>query len=393
MKFLIDILIVLAGVKLAGQVSQRFGQPAVLGQLLSGLLMGPAVLGWVHPGPLIKELAELGVILLMFLAGLETNFRDFRQSALPAVLVAIGGVVLPFAGGWAIAEVWGYDTATSLFVGVLLVATSVSISAQTLRELGHLRNRPGVTILAAAVVDDVLGILVLSLVLGAVAEPGAAEGGHGGGHPAWLLLKMAIFFALAGLAGWKLLPGLFSRICRSWSATSLLTAGIVIAVGFAYAAEAVGLAGIIGAYLAGLSLSTTHLRHDLMHAMEPATLGFFAPFFLANVGLSTSLSGVGGGFFLLAGVFSAVAVLTKVVGAGLGAVLAGIGRREALGIGAGMVARGEVGLIVAAIGLERGVLTEELYTAMVVICLVTTLVTPPLLKLCFAPRRESQTAA
>lgn len=385
--FLLESLIVIAGVLLAGQASRRLGQPAVLGQLLVGVLLGPALLGWLEPSPLIDEMSEVGVILLMFLAGLETDFAEIRRLAVAATLVALGGVILPMVGGWGTATAWGYTGATAIFSGVLLVATSVSISAQTLRELGQLHSRPGTTILAAAVLDDVLGIVVLSVVLGAVGGEAAAgaAGGHGAGGPIWLLLlKIAGFFAVGAAVGKWLLPPLVRWVSRFEGATAVLAAGIAVALGYAYLAEATGLAGIIGSYLAGLMLSLTPFRERLTHEVEQAAFAFFVPFFFVSVGLTVNFTGLTGSFLLFILILVAVAVVAKLVGAGLGAWLGGFPMRSALGVGAGMVARGEVGLIVASIGLERGLIIPELYSAMVIVSLATTLVTPPMLKLLFA---------
>jgi Kef-type K+ transport system membrane component KefB len=394
MSFIGQSLIVIISVLLAGQVSRRLGQPAVLGQLLVGVLLGPALLGWLEPSPFIHELAEIGVILLMFLAGLETNFQEVRRTALAATLVAVGGVILPMAGGWAVASAWGYTSAEAVFTGVLLVATSVSISAQTLRELGQLHSRPGVTILAAAVLDDVLGIIVLSLVLGALGgdvQGATAASGHGGG-PIWLLLiKIFGFFLVGGAVGKQILPPVVRWVSRFEAGTAVLATGITVALGYAYLAEAVGLAGIIGAYLAGLMLSLTEFRGRLTHEVEHTAFAFFVPFFFVSVGLTVEFTGLTGPFLVFVLVLTAVAVATKMVGAGVGAWLGGFPLRPALGVGAGMVARGEVGLIVASIGLEYGLIIPELYTATVMISLLTTLVTPPLLKLLFGRQTTSAT--
>lgn len=384
MSFLLESVVVIVSVLLAGQISRRLGQPSVLGQLLVGVLLGPALLGWLHPTPLIDELSEIGVILLMFMAGLETNMADIRKAAVPATLVAVGGVILPFLGGWGFASFWGYPWATAVFVGVLLVATSVSISAQTLRELGHLKSRPGVVILAAAVLDDVLGILVLSVVLGMVGGDVAhAAGGHGAEPPLVLLLKIAGFFAAGGLVGWKLLPPAMKWVSKFEASTAVLAFGIATALGFAWAAEFGGLAGIIGAYLAGLMLSLTDFRGKLIHEVEDTAFAFFVPFFFVSVGLTASFAGMTGSFLGFVLILLAIAIIAKLIGGGFGAKIAGLSTKESIGIGAGMVARGEVGLIVAAIGLERGLLQSELYTAMVIVSLGTTLVTPPLLKWLF----------
>lgn len=379
-------MIVILAVLLAGEASKRVGQPAVLGQLLVGVILGPALLGWLEPTPLIKEMSEIGVLLLMFLAGLETNFDDIRRSAMAATLVAVGGVVLPLVAGWGVAAAWGYETSTAIFMGVLLVATSVSISAQTLRELGQLHTKPGVTVLAAAVIDDVLGIIVLSVALGALGGTAGAGGGHGGDPVGLLLIKIVAFFAVGGLVGWKVLPPIVRWVSRLQSSVALLSVAFAIVLGFAVAAETAGMAGIIGSYLAGLMLSLTEFRERLTHEMEQTAFSFFVPFFFVSVGLTAKFTGLSGGFLGFVAILVLVAVVTKIIGGGLGALLGGFNRHEALGVGVGMVARGEVGLIIAAIGMERGLLTADLYTATVIICLLTTLVTPLLLKVVFSKK-------
>jgi Kef-type K+ transport system membrane component KefB len=393
--FLLQSVVVLVSVLLAGQISRRLGQPAVLGQLLVGVLLGPALLGWLQPTPFVTEIAEIGVVLLMFMAGLETNFEEMKKTALAATLVAVGGVALPFVGGWLVANAWGYESSAAIFTGVLLVATSVSISAQTLRELGYLKEKSGVTILSAAVLDDVLGIVVLSLVLGAVGGGGAATGGghgHGGESIPILLLKIAGFFAAGALVGWKVLPRVVKWVSRFEAGTAVLATGISLAMVYAWAAEQAGLAGIIGAYLAGLMLSLTDFKGRLLHEVEHTAFAFFVPFFFVSVGLTAKFAGMTAAFALFVSVLVVVAVVTKLVGAGLGAFLGGFKLRESVGIGAGMVARGEVGLIVAAIGLEQGLIQQDMYTAMVLVSLLTTLVTPPLLKLTFKRKTVDQAA-
>lgn len=383
MNFLLEACVILIGVLAAGRVSQRLGQPAVLGQLLVGVLFGPALLGWLQPGPLISEIAEIGVVLLMFIAGLETRFEDIQRNAFAATLVAVLGVALPFVGGWLITTLWGFDPTTAIFTGVLLVATSVSISAQTLKELGYLQSRPGVTILAAAVLDDVLGIVVLSVVLGSL---GAADGGHGAAPLPLLLGRMAGFFAVAILVGYWLLPLLMRPVARMEGSLPLLTVAISVALAFAWAAEFAGLAGIIGSYLAGLMLSLTELREKIMHEVEHIAYAFFVPFFFANVGLSATFAGMTGPFLFFVLLVVLVAAVTKIAGCGVGALLARFPVRDATAVGVGMMARGEVGLIIATIGLDQGLLQAELYTAMVFVSLGTTLLTPPLLKVAFRGR-------
>lgn len=234
---------------------------------------------------------------------------------------------------------------------------------------------------------------MLSLVLGSFGGGIAATdaAGHGAEPISLLLIKIAAFFVLAVIVGWKVLPPAVRWFSRFEAGSAVLAVGIAVALGYAYAAEASGLAGIIGAYLAGLMLSLTEFRDRLTHEVEHTAFAFFVPFFFASIGLTARMSGLSGSFLLFVLILALVAIVTKLAGGCLGALLGGFKFRSALGIGVGMVARGEVGLIVAAIGLERGILQPELFTAMVIVSLLTTLVTPPLLKLIF-PKTENAAA-
>ncbi|EGK12799.1 cation:proton antiporter [Kroppenstedtia eburnea] len=388
--FLLELVIILAAVKLAGHFSKKIGQPSVFGELLVGIILGPAILGWIvvdpkHPG-LIKELAEVGVILLMFLAGLETDVEEFKKTAYGSSLVAVGGVIFPLILGFAVGLMFGYNTSTSIFIGTLLVATSVSISVQTLRELGQLQSKEGVTILGAAVLDDVLGIILLSVVVGFTA-------GGGGGSVVdimILLAKIILFFVLTIVIGRFLLPRLFNWSANLMTSEVLLAFGIISALSFAYLAEMFGLAGIVGSYFAGLMLSLTKYRTELFERVEIVSFSFFVPIFFVSIGVTADVSGLTKEILILMVVLSLVAILTKVIGAGLGAKLAGFNWNSSLGIGTGMIARGEVGLIVASIGLTRGLIDSDLFTVTVIIVLVTTLVTPPLLKAIFSRKKVKQ---
>ncbi|PTX64930.1 sodium/proton-potassium antiporter GerN (CPA2 family) [Melghirimyces profundicolus] len=389
--FLWELVLILVAVKLAGHFSKKIGQPSVFGELLVGIILGPALLGWIevdpkHPG-LIKELAEIGVILLMFLAGLETDVEEFKKTAYGSSLVAVGGVLFPLILGFGIGLAFGYETHTSIFIGTLLVATSVSISVQTLRELGKLQSKEGVTILGAAVLDDVLGIIILSVVVG------FAAGGGGGGSVldiVILLGKIVLFFILTALIGRHLLPRLFRWAANLMTSEVLLTFGIISALGFAYFAEMFGLAGIVGSYFAGLMLSLTKFRTELFERVEIVSFSFFVPIFFVSIGVTAKVSGLTAEIVMLMVVLSIVAILSKLIGGGLGAKMAGFNWRSSAGIGAGMVARGEVGLIVASIGLTRGLIDNELFTVTVIIVLVTTLVTPPMLKGIFSSKKTAK---
>lgn len=387
-QFLWQLILILFAVKIAGHLSKKMGQPAVFGELLVGIILGPALLGWLtidpQEGGMLKSLAEIGVILLMFLAGLETDVNEFRKSASSSTMVALGGVILPLIAGFGVGLAFGYSYQTSIFVGTLLVATSVSISVQTLRELGKLQSKEGITILGAAVLDDVLGIIILSIVIGFT----ASAGGGGGMDLILLLIKIIAFFLITILIGRKLLPPIFRWASKLLNTEVVLTFGIITALGFAYFAELLGLAGIVGSYFAGMMLSLTNFRQELFQKIESVAFSFFVPIFFVSIGVMADVSGLTSDMIFIITALTLVAILTKFIGGGLGAKLSGFNWRSSAGIGAGMIARGEVGLIVASIGISKQLINNELFTAMVIIVLVTTIVTPPLLKLIFNQKQK-----
>lgn len=386
--FLFELALIVLAIKVLGHLSIKIGQPSVFGKLLVGVILGPSLLNILHPNPLITELAEVGVILLMFLAGLETDVDEFKKVAFGSTTVAIGGVVLPFIGGIAVAMLYGYESSVSIFVGVLLVATSVSISVQTLRELGKLKSREGTTILGAAVLDDVLGIIILSVVLGFVA--GGAEAGAGGlAGIGFLLIKIIVFFALAVAIGYFILPKLLKWFNFLQTTETLLAFGVIVALLYGYGAELFGVAGIVGSYVAGLMLSLTSFREELSHKVESFSFPFFVPIFFVNIGLVANFKDMSMEVVILSLILTVVAILTKIIGCGLGAKVAKFNNNSSMVIGSGMVARGEVGLIVAMIGVDRGIINTDLFSTMVIVAIATTLATPPLLK--YFIKKQSET--
>lgn len=375
-KFLFTIVLVLLSVKLAGDLSIRFGQPSVFGKLLVGLIIGPSFLGWIQQTPLLTELAELGVLMLMFIAGLETDLVEFMKTARGALVAAVLGVIVPLIAGFALASVYGYSWAQSLFVGTILVATSVSISVQTLRELGKLQTKEGFTILGAAVIDDILGLIVLSIVLGL--ELG---GGGGAAGIALIFLKVVLFFGIAILVGKILVPPVLRFASKMGVSVPIITAGIIVALVFSAGAELMGMAGIVGAYVAGLMISTTNFRQEVFEGLENVGYAFFIPFFFVNIGVTADVRGLTGDLVIFTLLALLLAALTKVIGCGAGAYLSGLSTQESLRVGVGMIARGEVALIVASIGLSSGLITEDLFTSMVIVAIGTTVITPPLLRM------------
>lgn len=376
------LAVMLVGAKLAGLLSQRLGMPAVFGELLLGLILGPSLLGWIEPNAMFGLVGQIGVIVLMFMAGLETDMSELRRVGGASLLTAIGGVLVPLGGGYLLGRAFHFPPLQALFLGAVLTATSVSISAQVLRELGWLRSTQGSTILGAAVIDDVLGVLVLSIVL-AIAGAGSF----------WLsLLKMLIFFPVAWLVGHWLVPRLMQaeqRVAQKETAVAVLIGLLLI---YAWSAEALGsIAAISGAYLLGVIVARhTTPEHYLHHSMNVIGYGFFVPIFFVGIGLEANAGAVWTTPGLTASVL-ALALLGKIVGCGLGAYLGGFRGRAILSIGIGMVARGEVALVMVAAGRSAGLADESILSATIMMTLATTLLTPPLLRWSLAQRRPEAT--
>ncbi|ASA24452.1 cation:proton antiporter [Paenibacillus donghaensis] len=375
MEFILYLLLILLFTKLAGDLSVRLGQPAVLGKLIVGILLGPAVLGWVKDGEFIHYMSEIGVLLLMFIAGLETDLDQLRKNWKSAFAVAVGGIILPFMGGFAAGELFGFDYHHALFMGVVLSATSVSISVQVLKDMNKLNSREGSTILGAAVVDDILVVILLAVLMSFFGTGEQVSIGL-------LIGKKLLFFAAAIAAGIFVVPRVMKWMAPLRVSEATVTAALILCFGFAYFAEWLGMAGIIGAFAAGIAVAQTPFKHVVESKLEPVAYSLFVPVFFVSIGLSVSFEGVGQqlGFVI---VLTVIAVLAKLLGGGLGARLTGFSSRSAAIIGAGMISRGEVALIIAATGLQSGLLLPQYFTAVIIVVIVTTLATPPLLKLMF----------
>ena len=381
----LTLSIVLLTAKGLGWLSTRFDQPAVLGELLAGLILGPTVLGLLG-WPIFAEhhetmqetfhlLAELGVLVLMFLAGLEIEPEEFFRSGAVAVWAGVSGVVVPLVLGALLALLFGYPGLEAVFIGIILTATSVSISAQTLMELGYLRSKVGIALLGAAVVDDVLGILILSLF---VALAGAGSTGAG---LVWLVVRMVLFLVGGYVVGRAVLPRFVEWMDEIPLAESMVAAVLAIMFIYGWAAETLGaVAPITGTFLAGLILTQSRLQHKIADRLFPIAFGFLVPIFLVNIGLNANLRVLNQQQWLFGGLLVLVAVLGKVVGCGVGARLGGFEPRAAFQLGVGMISRGEVGLIVATIGLSQGVIGADIFAVTVLMVLATTLLTPPLLR-------------
>ncbi len=375
---LLALAIMILAAKASGYLSVRLGQPAVLGELMVGLLLGPSLLNMLHwpvfggeLEPVISVLAHIGVIFLMFVAGLEVDLGTMAQSGRIAVLSGVSGVITPVVLGALVALPFGFDLAHSAFIGLVLAATSVSISAQTLMELGVLRSRVGMALLGAAVVDDVLVILLLSVFI-------ALTGGNGGVLGIlWVLAKMILFLGLGLLLGYRFIPRLTAVVSRLPISEGLISLVVVVTFAYAWAAEVLGgVAAITGAFLAGVLFARTPAHKTIESKAHAIAYSWLVPIFFVSIGLEANIRTLGAAGIPLALAILAVAVFSKVIGCGTGAIVAGCTPGEALRLGVGMTSRGEVGLIVASVGLTGGLITDAIFASVVLIVLVTTLVTP-----------------
>jgi Kef-type K+ transport system membrane component KefB len=371
---LVLIACLLIAAKFAGWVCQRIRLPSVLGQLLVGVVLGPSLLGWVHPEPIMDAFANIGVIILMFIAGLETDMKQMRQVGAAAFTSASMGVICPFIAGFAFALALGYSLPVSLFLGTLLTATSVSISAQTLKDLGKLTSKEGTTILGAAVIDDVLGLIVLSLILAFTL----------GQNPVWAIVKMIVYFPVAYLLGHYGFPALSRWLPRLLALEVRIGLVLALVLLYAWSAESLGnVAAITGAYIAGILVNRTDMREWVHDGVSKIGFALFIPLFFVYVGVEANFQSVWHTPLLPLLGFVGIAIATKIVGCGSGALVCRFKPLEALTVGVGMISRGEVALITGTIGLQAGLITPSLFSTVILISLATTLITPLLLKLVY----------
>ncbi|PLT29721.1 cation:proton antiporter [Peribacillus deserti] len=367
---ILQLAIILVAAKIAGSLSVRLGQPSVLGQLLIGIILGPSVLGLVNETKTLAEFSQIGVILLMFIAGLETDIDEFKRTGKASTYVGLGGIIVPLLLGYFAGIVLNLTNFESWFLGLLLSATSVSISVQALKDMNQLQTREGTTILGAAVIDDVVVIIALAFLM-------SFAGGDV--NLTTVILKKVLFFAGAILVGWKLVPWFLNKFSTLRVSETVISSALIICFVYAYLAEYTGVAAIIGAYIAGVAVSVTDFKHEVFEKVETISYSIFVPVFFTSIGVTAQFSGIGKNIGLVI-VLSFIAILTKLAGAALGAKLAGFNWNSSLGIGSAMVSRGEVALIIAALGLESNLLSQNMFAVLVVVILVTTIVTPPMMK-------------
>jgi len=370
-EILIQLFAILLAAKLGNEIFRRLGQPTVVGEILGGVVAGPAVFGVYQINAETELFAEIGVVLLLFQVGLETRLHDLLRVGRTALAVGVLGVILPFAGGFAAAELAGGDLSLAIFLAAALTATSVGITSNVLRDLGALTTTGGRIILGAAVIDDVLAIMILSV------ATGVAAGSFEVSNILSLLVVALLFIAVVVIGGTRILRRRRSLLTDPEFAETPFLPGMIIMLGLAALASLIGLAAIIGAFLAGMVVGESSERHALEAEVAPVA-AFFTPFFFGFIGAQVDLAGLASAeaLLLLAGI-TALAVASKFVGAFIGAL--GEGRWRAALVGWGMVPRGEVGIVVAGLGLSAGAIGSEIYSVVVGMAIITTLIVPPLL--------------
>jgi Kef-type K+ transport system membrane component KefB len=371
----LTLLVIFVCAKLLGEIFDRLRQPGIVGEILAGVLIGPHALNWIAPGEATTLLGELGVMFLLFRVGLEVKSSELVALGGQALLVAVAGVVVPFLCGWGLSAWWGLPTIESVFIGAAMVATSVGITAQVLAAGGWLSERASKLILAAAIIDDVLGLLVLAAVSSVARGPVnytdlAVTAGLAGGF------TILIVFAGSRVMS-RILPKMRDRM---QAAEAEFTIALSLLFALSLLASYAGVAGIIGAFLAGMALSES-VEHRV-HALTEGVTELLVPFFLVGIGMNLDLGLFRDGPALgFAVVIVLAAVLSKLGACGLAALP--LGRSDALRIGVGMIPRGEVGMVVAQIGAGFGVMAPSVYGTIVFMSLATTLIAPPLLRLAY----------
>jgi Kef-type K+ transport system membrane component KefB len=378
---LLALFVILLAAKVGEEIFRRIQQPVVIGEILAGMVVGPSVLGLIEIDTVLNVFAELGVIFLLFWVGLETKLGDIRSVGKPATLVGVFGVLLPVAAGIGGAFALGASTATAVFIGAALAATSVGITSAILVELELQSGPAGRTILGAAVIDDILALLILALATGI-----AGEGGISVPEIALLVVLSVAFLLLFGLGGSKLLSSRPAMLEAPRFADSPLMPAVLICLGLAVLAAQIGLAAVIGAFLAGMIVAETRDQNSIETEVAPL-YAFFAPFFFAVIGAQLDvgrLADTSNLLLLLA--ISVVAVVTKYVGAWIGA--ASLGRRDRSIVSVGMIPRGEVGVIVAGLGFAKGAIDADIFAVVVGMAIVTTLVAPYMIRA--AAKRDPQ---
>lgn len=383
-----DLAIILISAKLCGLLAAKLKAPQVVGEIIAGLLIGPSILGLVQQNELISGMAEIGVVLLMFFAGLQTSLHDLKRTGWKALLIACAGVFVPLGGGYLLyCCYYGFAPGgtsqfySALFTGVIMTATSVSITVASLQELGYLKSETGTTIMSAAIIDDVIGIIVLTFVVG-MKDPDS--------KPMTVIISTALFFAAAVIFG-VLIYQLFKRLDKRYPHTRRIPIlGFVLAFAMAYIAERYfGIADITGAYVAGIVLCSIDDSEYIARKVDISSYMLFAPVFFASIGLKTSIDEMTPALLIFCVLFVIVALITKIIGCGAMSKILGFSAADSLKIGVGMMTRGEVALIVAQKGLQVGMIQAKYFSAVILLILVSSIITPIILKLLYGHKKEA----
>ncbi len=385
-----SLCIIIVAAKVFGIAARKLKAPQVVGEIIAGLIIGPSVLGLVDQSDFLVQMAEIGVVLLMFSAGLQTNLHDLLKTGLKAFAIACAGVFVPLVGGTLLyMAIYGFSPLgtpefyRAVFIGVIMTATSVSITVQTLKELGKLSTEVGTTILSAAIIDDVIGIVVLTFVIG-------MSGGEV--KPITVLLKTVLFFVFAFVLGF-IIYKVFRYADKRWPHTRRIPImGLAMCFGMAFVAERFfGIADITGAYVAGIILCSIRDSDYIAEKMDISSYMLFGPVFFASIGLKTSLDKISSDLVLFAVGFVIVALICKIIGCSLMARACRFKWGDSLKIGVGMMTRGEVALIVAQKGLSCGIISSAYFTPVILLILISSVITPIILKVLYA-RDHTQTA-
>jgi Kef-type K+ transport system membrane component KefB len=377
-----DLAIIIVAAKLFGLIARKFKTPQVVGEIIAGLIIGPSLLGWVETTDFLSEMAAIGVVLLMFTAGLETDLKDLKETGVTAFFVALMGVFTPLVFGTVMYLCfYGFDGfgtdkfLEALFIGTIMTATSVSITVQALRELGYLKGKLGTTIVSAAIIDDVIGIIVLTIVLGMK---------NGGSSILETLIKTLLFFVLAIGAG-VIVYRLFKAYDKKYPHTRRIPImGLAFCLVLSYVAEKYfGIADITGAYVAGVILCNMRDSEYIAEKMDINSYMLFGPVFFASIGIKTNIREFTLDILLFSVVFVIVALLSKIIGCSLVGKIAGFNWPDSLKMGVGMMTRGEVALIVSQKGLAAGMIEPVYFMAVIMLIIVSSIATPMILKSLF----------